>query len=336
MDLLKLNFNSLRTAKARRPARHAPPGLPTSLSTAKGLRRALAALSLLCPALPLGAASVERVQYLMGTLCYVQVLSPEKETAWRGTEAVFSEIQRLERLLSTYRSDSEISRLNGAAKNRPFSCSRDLYRLMELSQELSKKLGGTFDPTVRPLLIENTPDALAKVGMEKVHFFPKTQSLWLPPGMSLDLGGIGKGYAVDRAVPLLKKMDISSALINFGGMLYALGHPPGKKGWEILLGSTSLFLSDCALSVSGDSQKPGHIKDPRSGKTISRPEAVAVLRSSAAEADALSTGLFVMDNKERKEFFKNHPEISAWAMLPGGKISPLNAEDTTKIVVRRK
>ena len=250
-----------------------------------------------------------RMRYLMGTLCEIQAYGQGAPSA---ITAAFEEIDRIERWMSGFLPDSEVSRLNREASLRPFRVSRELWSLLLKSLDYFRRTGGAFDPTAGS---PGSPGfrAVALDRIERTVYFRA-------PGLRLNFGGIGKGYALDQAAHALQKAGIQAALLNFGGQVLALGMPPHRKGWKVEVAGPSggsktltLLVQDASVSTSGNAQRPGHILDPRTGASMPRPGRAAVLRPlgkyvgahvprpgsvtvvapSATEADALSTAFFV-------------------------------------------
>lgn len=238
------------------------------------------------------AAPARRVQYLMGTLFDIQAYGAGADAAI--TEA-FAETARLDRALSLYKEDSDLSKLN-ASRGEAFACSPALWEALAASVAYAKATGGAFDPTVRPVLI-NGPEKLASVGYQKLELDAAKKTARLrAPGMAVDFGGIGKGIALDHAVHILRLRRINSALLNFGGQIYALGAPPDADAWAVTVESSSetFFLRDASISSSGNTQQPGHIASPFTGRRIYESYSSVVVAPSATEADAWSTALFVL------------------------------------------
>ena len=255
----------------------------------------LAALSLLAPLAP-EAAETLRARYLMGTVCEIRTLGPGAPEA---ATAAFEEIARLESAMTLYREESELSALNRGAGRGPFAASETLWEAVSSAIDYAERTGGAFDPTVLPLL-RRGPGALPSVGHARVSLDPRARSVRFGvPGMALDLGGIGKGIALDHAAAVLKRKGVSSAFINFGGQVYAMGAPPGERGWTVEVPwFGELIVRDASVSTSGDSERPGHIVSPFTGLTVRRNVSVTVVAPTAAEADAWSTALYVIGPAE--------------------------------------
>ncbi len=282
-------------------------------------------------------------QVLMGT--FIEVISPDA----RAHTIVFSEIKRIEKLLSKYDPESEISRLNadGALKVSP-----ETYLILQRSRELWMLSNGAFDVTVGPLLDiwgftarePSVPEpseiakTLSRIGMDKIIFNPRDNMVkFSVPGVKIDLGGIGKGFALDCAIKKLKAEGITSCLINAGGQIACLGKRYGKP-WRIAVkdprpaennpAAAVLELSDGSLSTSGDyeqyfkrrGRRYSHIIDPKTGTpSQSRVTAVTIKANDGATADALSTAVFVLGEEKGRELIKR---------VPGAEIKKIYIEAT--------
>jgi FAD:protein FMN transferase len=252
-----------------------------------------------------------------------------------GEEAL-AEIERIESRLSYYRPDSEISRINRRAGQTPARVSPPVFRLLRRARDLAQFTCGAFDITVAPLLRAwgfssregRIPDdgelaaALGNVGMDHLVFDENEGALGLDrSGVEIELGAIGKGYALDQAAEILRETGVSRALLHGGtSTVYALGGPPDSDAWKIGIpapeqtglqgpgnesgGESPRFLAvvplcDEALSVSAgwgkwfeiDGTAYTHVVDPRNGRPVSEPRLTAVAGPSATDADALSTAL---------------------------------------------
>jgi len=238
----------------------------------------------------------------MGTLCELD--APGAPDA--AVSAAFAEIERWDRILSLYKEESEASALNRAAGTGPVAVSADLYAAVETALRLARETGGAFDPTLRP------------AGWSKALLDPEARTVALPAGMGLDFGGVGKGWALDRAASVLKAAGVTRARFNFGGQILALG------SWPVRIPGRAepLLVTDASVSVSGDSERPGHIVSPFDGLPVRRPGAVAAVLSSAADADAWSTALFVLGKAppsfRGRSFFENN-KTSAVPAIKGGR-----------------
>lgn len=222
------------------------------------------------------AAPLSRSRYLMGTLLEATV---ERSADAPALEDAFEEVARLEALLSTYRPDSEVSRLNAAAGGPARSVSPELWLLLSASSKAWAASGGLFDPTY-----SSSPSAR---GFGRLGLDSERRQVFLPPGSRLDFGGIGKGYALDAAAAVLRARGVRRVLLNFGGQVYALGR------WTVETPAGALDLEDASAATSGDSERPGHIVDPATGLARRGPATATVVLASAAEADAWSKPLYL-------------------------------------------
>ncbi len=253
------------------------------------------------------AALIRTCRPALGTFVEITVADKDKtpESIHRAIRKAFLEIERIENLLSKYKTNSDISRINKCSGHRSTEVSQETITLIEKSLEFSRLTNGAFDITVQPLV-------QSKAGFSNIKITEQDKSVFLTnPEMALDLGGIAKGYAVDKAVVILKQERIKSALVNAGGDIYAFGIPQESKGWQIALQHprkpdailTVLEIQDKAVATSGDyqryvkisGQRYNHIIDPRTGYPCADvPASVTVLAADCLSADALATSLFVL------------------------------------------
>jgi FAD:protein FMN transferase len=263
---------------------------------------------------------------IMGTFCEVQVYHQDPAAAERAIGAALDEMQRVDRLLSNYDPSSELSAMNRAAAVAPFRASDELFAFVRRSHDYFLMTQGAFDPTVGPLVRAwgfftprpaKPPDAQIAAaksvsGFAKVRLDAAARTIaFAVPGLEIDPGGIGKGYAVDMAVAVLRRAGISSALVSAGGSsLYAVGHPPGRPDWTLGIGDPTnrerpvrvVHLRDASVSTSGVSEKfvvvdghrYSHIFDPRSGDPVEGMCQVSVVAGNATESDALTKAAFIL------------------------------------------
>jgi FAD:protein FMN transferase len=259
------------------------------------------------------------------------VLHGENPVALRAAgEEALAEIEGLEARLSLFRAGSEIAHLNARAAQEPVRVTPELFALLQQAQKLHQESSGAFDITIAPLVRcwgfmggsghFPTPDDLAevraKVGMPLVHLNPADFTVrFAREGVMLDLGAIGKGYAIERAAEMLRDAGVTSALLHGGtSTVQALGHPPGEESWRIAIDSppaatgapttrlATVPLKDEAMSVSAirgkffqaEGKTYGHILDPRTGEPATGALLAAVVLPSATETDALSTALLTL------------------------------------------
>jgi len=259
----------------------------------------------------------------MGTLLDITLHHETEQEGKRVLRECFQEARRLEEVFSTFDDGSELSQLNRLAGQGPLAIHGDLWSALEISLRLWRETEGALDITIGPLIDlwgaaeehgglpspTSVVEALDRTGISKVHLLPDGRGELRQAGMRLDLGGIGKGYTVDRLKGLLVQEGIERAFINFGrSSLAALGSPPEGAAWPVLLYNDDgepvgvAHLRDRALSVSGsfghsyeiEGTRYGHLIDPRDGFPLChRTLGVAVART-ATEAEALTKALVIL------------------------------------------
>lgn len=299
---------------------------------------------------PARAVRYEAARVSMGCLWEIEAYAPEGSDAARALERALDEVDRLDRLLSHYRPDSEVSRLNRDAAAGPVAVDSEVFALIRRSLAYSRAWDGAFDITVGPLMRVwgffrgegRVPDAStletvrARVGFRHVRIDPERHTVAFDvEGVQLDFGAIGKGYAADRAVDVLRSAGVESALVNgCGSTMAAIGAPPGATGWEIPVRdplqrdaiAMRVTLRDRTLSVSGGAEQAfesggvryAHIMDPRTGRPVTGMLMVAVLAPAATAGDALSTAVFVAGPDESRRRLARAPGIEAHLFVPAG------------------
>ena len=273
-----------------------------------------------------------------------------------AAEAALDEIDRLEAQLTVYRDDSEVSGLNQFAGAHPVRVEEGLYGLLELAAKLHAETEGAFDISAGALIKawgffrgprrvpseEERAEALGRVGMGHVVLDREGRSVsFLRPGLEINLGAIGKGYALDRAARLLRReWNLSCALLHGGhSSVYAIGNAPGEnRGWAVGIAHpwdaerrlAVVRLRDRALGTSAatfqyleyNGRKLGHLLDPRSGWPADALASASVLAPTAAEADALATAFFILGVDKARAYCATHPGIGA-VLLPQGQAAPV-------------
>lgn len=255
------------------------------------------------------------------------VLSGDDPARLRSAgEEALHEIEALDSQLSFYRPDSDISRINAHASLEPVRVEPRLFALLRRATELSELTDGAFDITIAPLMRawgllrgqgrvpsrSEIESALAQVGIRHMALSEADFTIrFQRDGMQIDLGAIGKGYAIERAVEVLTECGVSSALIHGGtSTIYAMGAPDDADAWQVAIHDPvsqsalpdPLGLRDCSLSVSAvqgksfmsDGRQYGHVIDPRTGEPTSAALLAAIWGPSPTDADALSTALLVL------------------------------------------
>jgi len=315
-------------------------------SLTDGVRRDLAYLSVIAPAsLPAGLVvsttppppqqPVRRSRLLMGTTLQITAHGAQPDSTRDAVEAAFDEVQRIENILSSWKPDSALSRLNREAGRAPAVRDATLLDFMAQCVAWAKKTDGAVDPTVGPLVelwreaerrgAMPTGAAIARarehIGWRLIALDPSRGELGLTAaGSRLDAGAIGKGYALDRAAAVLRQHGTTSGLLNFGGQVLAMGPQPDGEPWRVTLRSvagepeTTLSISSGSIATTADDQRArtigvnrvSHIIDPRTGQPVEGSTAVTVHCPTATEADALSTALFVMGFEAAVSYADGH------------------------------
>ncbi|MBS1788476.1 MAG: FAD:protein FMN transferase [Acidobacteria bacterium] len=283
---------------------------------------------------------------------YSIVTYGEDESALaEAVTAAFDEVDRIDRLMSHYKPESPLSRLNQNAASQPVKVEPELFDFISECLRYSRESGGAFDITVGPLMKtwgffrgegrmpkpEEMAEARAKVGWRHVILNEQDHTIRFDrDGVELDLGGIAKGYAVDKAVEVLKQRGIRRALVNAcGSTIYGLGAPPGEAAWEVKLRdpvrsqktAMTIRLNNRALSVSGSYEKffdlggkrYSHIFDPRTGWPVQGVLSVAVLTETGTAGDALDNVFYVSGIETSKTLLKRLPRTTAIFFLPKAK-----------------
>jgi thiamine biosynthesis lipoprotein len=266
----------------------------------------------------------------MGTTFDIYLYAAGAARAAMIIDEAFAEIDRVEALLSHYRADSELSRLNARAAHEPVTTEPELYALLDRALAYSRLTDGAFDVTVGRLMLtwgffrgrgtypsaKALAAARAQTGWRNVQLDAGQRTVrFLVPALQLDAGAIGKGYALDRVAGLLRTRGVARALIGAGtSSYYALGAPAGKQGWRVHVRDpvdrtrtiSTVSLRDQSLSTSGSSEaffelagrKYCHIMDPRTGTPVDGRLQVTVIAAQATDSDVLSTALFVLGARE--------------------------------------
>ncbi len=293
------------------------------------------------------------------------VLHGENVVALRAAaEEALDEIERIESQLSLYRPTSEIARVNALAAHQPVRVAPGVFRLLERAQHLSTETGGAFDITIGPLMRAwglmggsgRVPDATmlaearAKVGMHLVHLDAGNFTVqFARDGVMLDLGAIGKGYAIERAAECLREAGVTNAILHGGtSTIFALGHPPNLEAWNVALDYPPenpdeppellavVPLRDEALSVSAvwgksfqsDNKTYGHVIDPRTGQPATGASLAAVVIPAATDTDALSTALLTVGVEGFDRFVALRPAMRALALTAAEGTRPCHVRAT--------
>jgi thiamine biosynthesis lipoprotein len=309
------------------------------------------ALLLLLALASLRAASPEAVhleRYAMGTMFDIVAYHSPPSDAQRAIASAMDEIVRLDQVLSNFKADSNLSKLVREGRSGFVRVDASLFEVIQQSVEFSRRSGGKFDVTIAPLLrtwkqaaaeghLPSDADVTAArrcVGFEKIEMQAPDRIRFHSDCLEIDLGGIGKGYAVDRGVAILKAAGIQRALINAGGSSIAsIGAPPDERGWPVRLGATvsgrtTLLLRDTTISTSQQKFVPlafepgvfGEILDPEAGKPTESRMTVTVVAPSATVSDALSTTLLLLPTAHGAKLLEEFAGVSAIWVGPSGDL----------------
>lgn len=281
--------------------------------------------------------------FSMGTSFEILIAGTDEKYAHQASQSVFAEVDRIERLFNRFDPCSEIGQINSLLPGQSLQVGAETYEVLKTALRISSQTQGAFDISVGSLLEYKSEMAPGYGGSRsdimnllelsqtsrgfvlKIRLYERESEKMT---LSLDLGGIGKGYALDRTLDILSDWDIDRALMHGGtSTALAVGSPPDdlteKEGWPVGIGGDwkcpkaprEFFLWNRAISGSGTEVKGKHIIDPRSGIPAKGHLAAWVSHPSAAVADALSTAFMVMDTEEVRNFCLKHPKVWAFVVI---------------------
>lgn len=342
-----------------------------TIAVRRGRWLALGCWVALVGALPGGrphrAVWVERTAWVMGTALTARVAGATADAGIRAIEAAFDSVRTLDAVLSTWRDDSELARVNAAPVGAVVPVTPRLARLLSLVSGWVHATGGAFDPAVGPLVAawdlrgqgrrpgpEELAAARAATGMRWFVLDTAAPSVRrLATRAALDAGGFGKGAALDAARRALRPSERSGALFDFGGQVFALGSGPDGRPWAVSVAdprdrtraALTLRLSERSAATSAQSERfvtvagepLGHVLDPRAGRSVPAWGGVTVVHREAMSADILSTALFVMGLETGLAWAEQHGIAAVFLVPASGRLeahctSPMHpylTEDTT-------
>lgn len=289
---------------------------------------------------------------VMGTFARAVVIAKDPNTAETCIRAATITFMVVDTLMSDYKSDSDIGRANSEAAEKPVPVNELTYEVIKRSIEFSKLTGGAFDITVGPLVDlfrlekktgvapseELIDDAKSKVGYEKLILDDSNMTVqFAVKGMRLDLGGIAKGYAIDKAIEVMQQFGAIGGLVDIGGDMRCFGVPPkGKRTWLVGLQDPNeaseqvdsgnlimtLKVTDAAVATSGDyrqfaiieGKRRSHIIDSKTGTSTEGLSSVTIIADNATDADALATAVSVMGPEKGLALIEKLPGTEAILM----------------------
>jgi FAD:protein FMN transferase len=273
---------------------------------------------------------IEMTEPQMGTQMRLVVYADDKARARTAMRAAFDRVADLNHTLSDYQPTSELMRLCARAGQGPTAISPDLFRILDVAQTLARRTNGAFDVTSGPLThlwrrarrfsevpaASRVTEARALSGFRHLHLDASTRTATLDtPGMTLDLGGLAKGYAADEAIAVLESHGLTSALAALGGDVVVSAPPPEREGWTVDVTAldapgaphpNALLLRDAAVSTAGDAEqwmtadgiRYSHILDPRTGWPMTIRSSTTVIARRGLDADRLDTANAVLGPKD--------------------------------------
>jgi thiamine biosynthesis lipoprotein len=288
----------------------------------------------------------EFTRLCMGVQTRIILYAPSEQAAFSAASAAFDRINQLDALMSDYQRRSELNRLSDSAGGEPVAISDDLFDVLSISNTIATQTGGAFDPTIGPAVqlwrgarrsgsLPSESELLLARGLvnyRNLVLDPVARTARLTvPGMRLDLGGIGKGYAAQQAVELLTSRGTSRCLVALAGDIVVGEPPPGASGWAIVVSGEqdqsvargaagpTLSFARGAISTSGDTaqfieidgRRYSHICDPRTGLGIEARRSVTILAPRGEISDALATAACILGPVSVEPVLAQHPRVAA-------------------------
>jgi thiamine biosynthesis lipoprotein len=277
---------------------------------------------------------MERSAPAMGTTYTIDIYGRDKGIMQTAAKSALEEAGRIDRMLSNYRAESELTRVNEHAADQPVKISQELFGLLTACVEYSRSSQGAFDITVAPLMkvwgfykdSGRLPEraevraVLGQIGYRNIELNPASHTVrFARHGVSLDPGGVGKGYAVDKMVAVLRKNGIACALVSGGGSsIYGMGAPPDNpKGWYVRVRdpkdekktAAEVYLRDESISTSGNYEKffwadgklYSHIMDPRTGFPAEGMLAVSVIAPKTLDSEVWAKPYYILGRDWTRE-----------------------------------
>ena len=308
---------------------------------------------------PGGLQRFEFKQPHMGTLFTITLYAHDETKAREASDAAFAKIFALDGMMTDYDPESELMQLCQKPFGQPVRVSEELFAVLHKGQHLAELTDGAFDVTIGPAVrlwrrarrTETLPSpellarARAAVGYKKLELDPVTKTVTLTvPNMQLDLGGIAKGYAADKALEILKGHGVPCALVAASGDIAIGDPPPGKRAWSIGVGALDrrqsgiakkLLLRNAAVSTSGDSEqfveiggkRYSHIVDPRTGIGLTERLQVSIIAEHATDTDSFATAVSVLGVERGLQLVESQPGMAAFVLQ--------NRDGITKVITSK-
>jgi thiamine biosynthesis lipoprotein len=312
---------------------------------------------------------------VMGTFAHLKAVARNQDTAGKCVQSAFEEIKKVDELMSDYKSDSEISRVNRDAFKQAVNVSASTFEVLQKSVDFSELSEGAFDITIAPLAelwrtaaeVNSVPteaeleQARSKVGYEKLILDANEMTVrFAVDGMKLDLGGIAKGYSIDKATEAMQAGGAIGGMVDVGGDIRCFGLPPeGKKTWRIGLQDPAqpeggdetlgggagrilmvLKLKNAAVATSGgyqrfvliEGKKHSHIINRDTGASAEGASSVTVISQSAIDADALATSVSVMGAEKGLALIEKTPQTEAILITPSPEYELIKTSGAEKYI----
>lgn len=285
--------------------------------------------------------SFKDTRFLLGTVCEITVISPNKQTAEKAIENAYKKIELIERICG-YKPDSEVSKINANSGKQPVKVSPKIIEVIELAIKTGDLTNGAFDITIAPVIslwgfkkeIQRVPSTseikkvLPLVNYKNIVIDKTRSAVFLPrPGMAIDLGGIAKGYALRQAMNVLKNCGIKQAMINLGGDIEVIGGRGNNKPWRIGVQHprkpnelvTVLEYKDKIVATSGDyhryfvkqSKRYHHIMNPKTGYPTRNDCISVTLITNNRDSAVTSAGIFVLGPENGMKLVESIPDTEA-------------------------
>lgn len=279
----------------------------------------------------------------MATVFEIIIIHKDTRYAGQAAQAAFDELDKLEQQLSRFVENSDVSQINNLPANQPLVLGLPAFECLRLGVSLYEQTCGAFDITIGSLMNcrlgedktlltpseEKLQQARRRTGSHLIKLDEAEHTICLSDNpVQIDLGGIAKGYAIDKMAELLGEWSIETALINGGSSsVLAIGAPADTKGWHITLSKppdyeqvlANIYLHDRSVGGSGLLKGP-HIIDPRTAEPAEDGKAAWACAATAAVADALSTAFMIMSPDQIEQYCRNHHDISAMVVSEKGEI----------------